>query len=550
MIVASAAQMREMDRQTIEDYHVPSLVLMENAALRVVDEIVKRYGPLKGKRIDVVCGKGNNGGDGLAIARHLSTRFGAEVMIWLFAHPLTLSSDAAANFEMAKAFHLRWQTIDPEAMPYGDEPAANLPYLELRERSTLVIDALFGTGLKAGVEGAAARVIETINGSPCPIVSVDVPSGLNADTGQVEGACVQARLTVTFALPKYGLLVYPGAEYVGELVVADIGIPDRAWPEPNPNGLFAVYVTEPRDIADSLPAREESEGSNKGTFGHAFVFAGSAGMIGAAVMSSEAAARGGAGLVTLVVPEAVQPAVMGRVSPVVMTRGLPGQSWTGETVEAALALAAKGKAAAIGPGLGGADNPDTRSFVREFVSRCPVPLVIDADALNCLAQEPDHGASILQSRTEGTILTPHPGEMGRLMGTDTKTVQADRRQAVEQAAQTFGCTVLLKGSRTLVATWRDNSSIRDNSGILHINTTGNAGMGTGGAGDVLTGLLAALLAQGLEPHAAAAAGAYLHGRAGDLAASDLGGKAGLIATDLIERLPRALARCQEEATAL
>ena len=531
MKVASAAQMREMDRQTIEDGHVPSLVLMENAALRVVEEIARRYAPLKGKRIDVVCGKGNNGGDGLAIARHLSARFGADVTIWLFAHPRALSGDAAANWKMAEAFELRlrWEIINPdvEGSPSSIE-------------GDLIIDALFGTGLKAGVEGAAAGIIDAINRANGPVVSVDVPSGLNADTGQVEGACVRADLTVTFALPKYGLLVYPGADYVGALVVADIGMPRQVMAAK----AITVHVTEAQDIAQWLPRRTDSEGSNKGTFGHAFIFAGSAGMIGAAVMSSEAAARGGAGLVTLVVPESVQPAVMGRVSPVVMTRGLPGQSWTDGMVDAALALASKGKAAAIGPGLGGADSSETRAFVREFVSRCPIPLVIDADALNCLAAESDHGASIIQSRTAGTILTPHPGEMGRLMGTDTQTVQADRRKAVEQAAQMFGGTVLLKGSRTLVASWRDYS------GILHINTTGNAGMGTGGAGDVLTGLLAALLAQGLDPHDAASAGAYLHGLAGDLAVENLGGKAGLIATDLIERLPRALARCQEEAAAL
>jgi len=530
--LTSAAQMREMDRRTIEDFGIPSLVLMENAALRVVDVIAERFAPLQGKRIAVVCGKGNNGGDGLAIARHLATRYGAEVEVFLAADPATLAGDAAANYRMAHAFGVNMQDYDPTfgfAVLGAVEP-------------DLYVDALLGTGVRGGVSGLFADLINAMNdsGRPIPIVSVDVPSGLDADTGKVEGACVKATLTVTFALPKFGLMVYPGAEYVGELIVADIGMPRQVMVADD----VQVAATEAADVARWLPARANGRDSNKGQFGHVTVFAGSSGFVGAPTLTSEAAARAGAGLVTLAVPEGIQNALMARVSPVVMTKGL-AQTSTGAfaraAVDAALTLASKGTAAALGPGLGGPDSEETRAFVREFVARCPVPLVVDADALNCLALEPDRGASVVRGRPAATVLTPHPGEMGRLLGTDTKAVQADRRASVEEAARDYGCPVLLKGARTLIA---------DPSGRLAVNTTSNPGMATGGSGDVLSGVIAALLAGKLPPWEAAAAGAYLHGLAGDLVAAKQGGPAGLIATDLVDHLPAAIAHCHAEAAHL
>lgn len=525
--VVSAAQMREMDRQTIEDYGVPSIVLMENAALRVVEVIAERFGPLRGKRIAVVCGKGNNGGDGLAIARHLATRFGADVTTWLASDSAGLSGDAAANYKIAQAFGLNVRRLSPS-------PAGTVEELDL------IIDALLGTGIKGAVTEPMAEFIDIMNGLGCPIASVDVPSGLEADTGNVSKSCVKATLTVTFALPKFGLLVYPGAEYVGELVVADIGMPRAVMVAED----VKVAQTEAIDVARWLPVRLNRQDSNKGKFGHVTVFAGSSGFVGAPVLTSEAAARTGSGLVTLAVPEGLQNAAMARVSPVVMTNGLPQTAngmFAREAVDAALKLAEKGTAAALGPGLGGPDSEETRAFVREFVMGCPVPLVIDADALNCLALEPDRGASVVKARTAGTILTPHPGEMGRLLGIDTTTVQTDRRAAVEQAARDYGCVVLLKGARTLIAS---------PDGQLAINSSGNPGMATGGTGDVLTGVIAALLARQLDPQEAAAAGAYLHGLAGDLAAAHQGGATGLIATDIVEFLPRAIAHCQNENIAL
>ena len=522
--ITSAAQMREMDRQTIEDYGVPGIVLMENAALRVVEVLAERFAPLKGKRISVVCGKGNNGGDGLAIARHLATRFEADVSVYLASDPAEYRGAAAVNYKMAQAYDLR-RTVSGSP---------------LSGRGGLIIDALLGTGIKGAVSGPYAELIQSMNDSGCPIVAVDVPSGLDADTGKVDGACVRAALTVTFALPKFGLMVYPGAEYAGEVIIANLGMPRAVMQADTVN----VFATEAADVSQCLPPRVNGRDSNKGQFGHVTIFAGSAGFVGAPVLSSEAAARMGAGLVTLAVPEGIQAAAMARVSPVIMTRSLPQTSegtFAASGLEEALEIAAKGTAAALGPGLGGPENDEIRKFVREFVARCPVPLVIDADALNCLAMESDRGAAIVRGRSAPTVMTPHPGEMGRLRGTNTKTVQADRRGAVEQTAKEYGCVVLLKGARTLIA---------DASGRLAVNMTSNPGMATGGAGDALTGIIAALLAGGLEAWDAAAAGAYLHGMAGDLAAADQSGTAGLIATDIIGWLPRALGQCHAQTSDL
>ena len=302
----------------------------------------------------------------------------------------------------------------------------------------------------------------------------------------------------------------------------------------------APTVTPMRSqIADWLPSRPQGRDVNKGTFGHVLILAGSTGFIGAAVLASEAAARAGAGLVTLVVPEDLQQTAMICVSPVVMTCGLPRAndgSLGSEAVEVALGLARGATAAAIGPGLG--HTAQTATFILEFISRCPVALVVDADALTVLSHENDHGRALIRERSPTpTILTPHPGEMGRLLGMETHQVQNDREKAASMAGAAYGCSVLLKGAGTLAATA---------DGRLFLNPNGNPGMATGGAGDVLTGVVASLLAQGLDPVKASIVGAYLHGLAGDLGVSAQGGTAGLIATDLIAYLPQAIAALHRE----
>ena len=527
MNVATAQEMREIDRRTIEEFGVPSLILMENAALRVVETLAERMTPLRGARIAVVCGRGNNGGDGLAIARHLAVRFCAEVVVWLAAGTgETLSPDAAANRTMAEKFGLTVRRI-ADGVPPDFGPALS--------SSRIVIDALLGTGFRGVLEGVGAEIAQAINAAGeagAYVVAVDIPSGVEADTGNVNGPAVRAAATVTFALPKIGLLLFPAAELAGELIVGDIGTPRSLL-----DGA-AARMTDAADIARWVPSRINGRDSNKGKFGHVTVFAGSAGFIGAAALSAEAAARAGSGLVTLAVPEGLLTAAMSVANPVVMTAGLPQtdrMTFSSKALDAALALAEKGTAAAIGPGLGGVQDDDLRAFVREFVSRCSVPLVIDADALNVLSREPDHGASLVRGRSAATVLTPHPGEMGRLLGITTAQVQERRLDHVRNAAAAYGCAVLLKGSRTLIAT---------PEGRLTINTTSNPGMATGGSGDVLTGVIATLLGQKLEAADAAAAGAYMHGLAGDLAALALGGAAGLIARDIVDYLPKAIGKCQ------
>ena len=505
-----------MDRQTIEKFHIPGLILMETAALRVVETLEKRFSPLKGKRISVVCGMGSNGGDGLSIARQLIARNGAQVTVWLAGDSSRFQGDADTSYQMLKDFGV---TICP---------ASDLDL----SKAEIVIDALFGTGINGAVTGEPARIIQVMNQSGKAVVSVDVPSGLDIDTGRAEGAVVQALLTVTYSLPKFGLLEYPGAAFTGELIVAEIGMPSAVMDAPQ----IKAYVTEPVDLATSFPARINNRDANKGAFGHVTVFAGSDGFVGAPVMVAEAAARSGAGLVTLAVPESIQQVIMARVSPVVMTKGLKQTSagtFCSASLDSALSLAGQTKTVALGPGIGLGD--EVAAFVRAFIAECAAPLVIDADALNLLAREPNRGRFLFKYRNYATVLTPHPGEMGRLLGISTKAVEEDRRSAVTLAASNYGCIVLLKGARTLIAS---------PDGMLHLNTTGNPGMSTGGAGDALTGVIAALLAQDLEPLKAAAFGAYLHGLAGDIAAQEQGGMIGLLATDVLSHLPQAIAHCQ------
>jgi hydroxyethylthiazole kinase-like uncharacterized protein yjeF len=518
MRIATTAQMREMDRQAAEDYHVPGLISMEHGALKVLEVLHEQFGNLSDKRISIVCGKGNNGGDGLAIARNLLTRFNCHATVWLSADPSTLQNEAAASYKMAKSYGVQLRPVSEMNLSNTD----------------IVVDALFGTGIKGPVTGEAANIIQAINNSGKKVISVDVPSGLDADDGKAEGAVVRASLTVTFALPKYGMLDFPGADYVGELIISDIGMPMAVME----NSAIKTYATEASDVARWLPVRRNNRDSNKGKFGHVLVIAGSKGFSGAPVMVAEATARTGAGLVTLAVPQALEQAVTAHVSPVVMTHAL-NQSESGTlshaALESAFNLAKTATVVALGPGVG--HGKEAALFVRDFVRHCKVPLVLDADALNILAEESDHGNSLVRARSAPTILTPHPGEMGRLLGISTVAVENDRRSSITQTTQNYDCVVLLKGAKTLSAA---------PDGRLYLNSTGNPGMATGGAGDVLTGVIASLLAQHLEPLSAAAAGAYVHGLAGDLVERTRSGSTGIIATDLIEFLPGAIAHCQQE----
>ncbi len=506
MKVLTAEAMREVDRRAIEEIGVPSLVLMENAALGVVDAL----GELcpDAERVAVFCGPGNNGGDGLAVARQLFSRgYGVEILLALGGR--SLAGDAAIQRGICERLGIPLLEI-------SEEPEI-APALAAAAAADVVVDALFGTGLGRPLEGFLAELVEGINGLGRPVLAVDLPSGLSGSSHRLPGPHVVAEWTVTFAAPKVAHLLTPAADAVGELVVADLGVPPSLVDEAEGD----LYLLEEDEIRLLLPPRPAA--AHKGDFGHALILAGGPGRAGAAILAARAAVRSGAGLVTAAVPAPVaDPVDLGSIES--MTRALPADA-TGELAAAAAQAvleALPGKdALAVGPGLGRSTGAE--SAIREVVLGAGVPLVLDADGLNafagCLAE--------LRARPAPTVLTPHPGEMGRLLGISASDVQDDRLAAVRRAAAESGAVVVLKGHRSLVA---------EPGGPVWINPTGNPGMASGGTGDVLTGMIAALLARRLPAAAAARVAVFAHGLAGDRAA-ERRGEVGLAAGDLVDELP-------------
>jgi NAD(P)H-hydrate epimerase len=490
MKVLTAAEMREVDRRTGER-GIPGLVLMENAAHRVVEFLARRYAPLDAERILVLCGKGNNGGDGLAIARQLHIRFQpADLWVTLLADPAALDGDAAANYRMLLAAGGSVERAIP--------PAARF--------ATLIVDAVLGTGMNGPARGAALDAIREINsGFPlAKVVAVDIPSGMPSDSGEPAGVCARADATVTFTAPKVAHALAPNCDRVGELVVAPIGSAPDLLED------FKLELVEPALFPRVLEPRPR--GGNKGTFGHVLVAAGSAGKSGAAVLCGLAALRAGAGLVT--VASHAAPGFAAQV-PELMTEQLTNESFP--------ALARGKTVIAMGPGLG--RSQETESLVAAALADCQQPVVLDADALA-------PGISGKSGRLR--VLTPHPGEMARLTGKSIAGIQSSRVDSARSFACESQVTLVLKGQRTLIA-FAD--------GRVWINPTGTPAMGKGGSGDVLTGLIAGLVAQFPgDPDQAVAAAVYLHGLAGELAARAFGEK-GLIARDLVGYLPAAWEKC-------
>ncbi len=515
MKVATAEQMRAIDRRAIEDMGIPGPALMEAAGVALTQACIEELGgTVAGKAIACFCGRGNNGGDGFVTARHLSSA-GAKVTVFLAAAPEDIKGDARVHFQP-----LRWCGVRLLEVSSNDFERA------MTERYALVVDALLGTGARGPLNGPLGLLIThlvELAEQGIPVVSADIPSGVDADTGAlVDFVAVPATRTVTFALPKPGLLHYPGATYVGRITVADIGMP-RSLLTDNP-ALQFEWATQ-AELSHVLPERKQTRDSNKGTYGTVLVIAGSNGMMGAATLTALSALRAGAGLVMLAVPVSLM-SVAAQLAPEVVLRGLPetaeGTHGGTDALDAALILADKADAIALGPGM--SSNPHVAAFVQRFVRRAHKPIVIDADGLNALASSL---RSVRYRGTTPTVLTPHPGEMGRLLGTTSELVQSDRQGAVLRCAATFKAVTLLKGARTLIAT---------PEGQMSFNRRGTAALATAGSGDVLTGVIAALLAQELQPYNAARVGAYLHALAGEIAARDLG-NAGVIATDVRDRLP-------------
>jgi NAD(P)H-hydrate epimerase len=513
--LATAEAMRQADRRVTERYGVPSLVLMENAGRGAADAIERRFGPAGGRRVVVVAGKGNNGGDGLVVARHLAGR-GARVHVWLVGRAADVRGDAAANLEAVRRAGL------PLAEAADSAGLADLP--SALADADLVVDALLGTGVSGRATGATADAIEVLNGAGRPVCALDLPSGLSADHGRLLGPAVRAQVTVTFGLPKLALFLHPAAAYAGDVELVDLGVP-RAWLE---EGLD-VGLLEAEDAAALLPRRPAD--SHKGHSGHLLVVAGSLGKTGAAVLAALGALRGGAGLVTCAVPASQQPIVAAHLAEA-MTEPLPeteAQTLSAKAIDRVLELAGRMDAVALGPGAG--LEPETQAALRDLVLAVDRPMVVDADALTALTGQ----LGRLRDARGPRLLTPHPGEAGRLLGRSAADVQADRIGSARALAEASGAWVVLKGAGTLVA------SPGASDVAVVVNPTGNPGMATGGMGDVLTGVAGSLLVQGLGPEAALRAAVYLHGLAADLVAAERG-DVGLLASDVAHALPAARKR--------
>ena len=527
MKILTASQIRRIDRESTENYGIPGVVLMENAGMRVVEAIAARSEDIDEQSFVILCGKGNNGGDGFVVARQLIRR-GVDPAVFLFAEPESLSGDARTNYDILSAI--------------GHPPEIVRSSEEWRRQSRahadadVVVDGLLGTGLTRPVEGLLSRVIGTLDDDfpTAMVVSIDVPSGCAADVGRLEGFAVNADLTVTFTALKHCLVFFPACQRAGEVVLADIG---------NPADL--LDTGDPVELLDTEAFPELEFGrdpeSNKGDYGRVLVVGGSRGKSGAAAMAARAAMASGAGLVTAAVPVGVQALVAASMAEI-MTEGL-GETATGTLSSASgsalEALVAGKSVVAIGPGIGLDD--ETQALVRDILPGIPVPVVLDADGLNAFA-----GRSEMLSGRERTlespiVITPHPGEMARLIGSGTAHVVENRLQIARDFAAEHQVIVVLKGFRTVI-------SLPD--GRTFINPTGNPGMASGGTGDILTGMIAGLLGQ---PHLGTLVerlclAVYLHGLAGDLAAAERGEQL-IVATDILEHLPGAwskLARRFEE----
>ena len=516
MYLVTANEMQKMDRATIESFGLPGRILMENAGRGATQFFLEQFKNAENKKIGVIAGRGNNGGDGFVIARYLAQK-GISVTVYLLSERQKISGDAAANLEL----------LPPLKVPVIEMPDAESfsAHQTAMRHEAIWVDAILGTGLKSDVKEFFKDMIDFINQSNKPVFAVDIPSGLNSDTGQPCGACVRADATATFAFAKTGHFLLPGADYTGNLKIIDIGVPPHIA---NDVGPLQYLLTPDLIRTVSLPRPLDA---HKGHTGHLLVIAGSTGKTGAAVMTAMSAMRAGVGLVTLGIPASLNPILEIHVTEA-MTEPLP-ETKEGVLGEASfnriMALLSDKKCLAIGPGIG--TNPETKMLVQRLLQESKKPMVIDADGLNCLIGRTE----ILKNFEKPIVLTPHPGEMSRLIGTTAADVQKDRIKCARNFAEKFNVHVVLKGARTVVA---------HPDGRVFINPTGNPGMASGGMGDVLTGVIAGFIAQGHSPELAAHAGVYLHGAAADSLAKNKG-SFGYLATDVMNTLPEAIKRLSD-----
>jgi NAD(P)H-hydrate epimerase len=541
MKILTSQQMRDIDRLTVERCGISYPTLMETSGARVVEAIIEHGEPISKSVFSVFCGKGNNGGDGAVVARLLWMRGAPLVCVYLFGRIAETKGEARINFEIISQIH------EEERKRANSFPRLSIQEITEEEEASyisdgadVVIDALLGTGLTRPAEGLYAKAVESINQrrEAATIVSVDIPSGLSSDLEQPIGPHVQADLTVSLTAPKIGNVLAPASESNGKLVIASIGTPSWLIDEESGSDL---HLVEEKQIADWLQASRRRADAHKGSVGDALLIAGSRGKTGAAALSSEAILHAGAGLVTVATARSAQPLLVTQARPEIMTEALdetPDGAISSAALDRALQFARKRTVIAIGPGLSSSDE-STREFVREMVESRTAPMIIDADGLNALAPWPED----LKGWDDAPIIiTPHPGEMARLMekatGWTIADIIADRIDVARGFATRHQVITVLKGSRTIVAS---------PAGQVYVNPTGNAGMATAGSGDVLTGLVAGLLAQRpSEPFEATIAAVYLHGLAGDLAAKKLGMRP-LVASDIIANLSEAILQAGGDA---
>ncbi len=508
MYIVTAQQMKKMDRLTIESFGIPGIVLMENAGRGAVDILLRHFPNIRCMHVGIAAGRGNNGGDGFVIARYLASA-DVPVVVYLLSDKGRVRGDAAENLKLLQ--HMK--------IPVCEVPdIAAFESLQSRmKQCDLWVDAMLGTGLRSEVRGLYKKMIAFLNALEKPVMAIDIPSGLDSDTGKPRGSCIKATVTVTFGFPKIGHVVLPGPKFVCKLEVVDIGIPPFVVDQVRPtHHLLTRKMINPWFQARALQ-------SHKGSTGHLLVIGGSPGKTGAASMTSRAAMRMGAGLVTLGIPKSLNMAMELQLTEV-MTEPLPenaDQTLGLSAYERILKILKNKKGLAIGPGLGTAGP--TQNLVRKLIQKSPVPVIIDADGLNALAGH----LGILKDLEVPIVMTPHPGEMARLIEKTPSQVQQDRVGQARRFATTHKVYLVLKGARSVMA-YPD--------GTVLINPTGNPGMASGGMGDVLTGMISGLIVQGLPAHEAVNSAVYLHGCAADFLAQSKG-PVGFLASDVIDILP-------------
>ena len=509
MKVVTSQQIREIDRKAIEENNLSGLILMENAGLRIFQSLKNIYPDLRLKKIIIFAGSGNNGGDGFVVARHLYN-YGVKVKVFLLLHSGKIKDEAGENLN----------TINKMGVELIETETTKLEEIQRAiQNSDLIIDAILGTGLQGKVIGLKAKIIDLINIANKEVVAIDVPSGLDADTGKIEGPCIKATHTITLALPKIGLLIFPGASYAGKVTVEDIGIPSYL----SKNNKIKTNIVTKEMVKSLLPFRATY--SHKGSFGKVLILAGSIGMTGAAYLASEAAMRSGAGIVVLGIPRSLNPIMEVKLTEV-MTVPLAEtekQSLGEEAEETISKLMKDFSVLGIGPGI--SRQAETQRLVRKIIKKSNIPLVIDADAIYALSKD----ISVLKKVKVPLVITPHLGEIARLINKDIDYILNNQLDITREIAQKYKIVVVLKGARTIIA---------NKEGEAYINVGDNSGMATGGSGDVLTGIICSLIAQGADNFSAAITGVYIHTLAGDLARS-IKGERGMIAGDILSQVPQA-----------